>query len=83
VWRVAGAAGGASTCAERGGVCLIPHPLQWGYTPLHLAAAKGHAEQVEMLVKAGANVNTKKQVRGGIGKGRGPRATVRVIQISS
>jgi hypothetical protein len=46
---------------------LIP-PAPQGYTPLHLAALRGHAEAVRVLGAAGADV-TAKDVRGCKGQG--------------
>ena len=36
----------------------------WGTTPLHLAAGKGHREIVELLIAGGADVNARDDIRG-------------------
>ena len=38
--------------------------LQNGWTPLHEAALKGHLQVAQALVEAGADVNSKNNVRG-------------------
>ena len=37
--------------------------LQYGRSPLHVAVQKGHTNVVDILVKHGADVNTKDVVR--------------------
>ena len=47
-------------------LCLIERcrAAQNGYTPLHLAAVKGHAAVVEQLLAAGADTEAKDVVSG-------------------
>ena len=58
----------------RGGEgCCLPEPCrapQFGATPLHRAANGGHAAVVEQLLAAGAAVDAKDEVRGGVGGDR-------------
>ena len=50
---------------EKQGACLsAAFPLQYGATPLHCAASKGHAAMVEQLLAAEANTEAKIVVRG-------------------
>ena len=35
-----------------------------GWTPLHMAAARGHAEKAQLLIDAGANVNQRTEIDG-------------------
>ena len=37
--------------------------LQYGRTPLHVAAENGHTDVVDILLKHGADVNTQDKVR--------------------
>ena len=37
-------------------------PLQFGATPVYMAALRGHTDVIDTLVKHGANVNTANQV---------------------
>ena len=61
--------GGARSCAEEtwGRLPERCHAPQWGESPLHRAAQRGHAAVVEQLLAAGAAVEAKDQVRGAWG----------------
>ena len=39
------------------------YSLQNGSSPLHVAVEKGHTDVIDILVKHGANVDTKDRVR--------------------
>lgn len=40
--------------------------LQFSYTPLHVAASKGHAAVIELLLDRGADLSAKGFVSGGL-----------------
>ena len=41
----------------------LVYSLQYGRRPLHVAIEKGHTDVIDILVKHGANVDTKDRVR--------------------
>ena len=65
--------GGSRTCEEETGGCLAErcHSPQDGETPLHCFVQYGDAAVVEQLLAAGAAVDAKDEVRGGVGGGTG------------
>ena len=43
-------------------VCMVIDVIQYGWTALHVAAAKGHSETVTLLLQGGADVNIQDNV---------------------